>query len=160
MCYGIKLFAGFVQLPAQFPDVAGEGHKSTYFGEADYGLAINSESKNIGAAKTFVSWMTLNKTGQQNVANALDLLPALKGTAPDWSNIKLVDDAVQRPAIEKLITESGETSESRQWQTTEKSLDAIVVAIQQVLDPSVNKSIKSIADDQQASSEASKVGTK
>jgi ABC-type glycerol-3-phosphate transport system substrate-binding protein len=150
----------FVQLPAQFPDVAGEGHKSTYFGEADYGLAINSESKNIGAAKTFVSWMTMNKTGQQNVANALDLLPALKGTTPDWSNITLVDEAVQRPAIETLIKESGETTESRQWQTTQKSLDAIVVAIQQVLDPSVNKSIKSIADDQQASSEASKVGAK
>lgn len=150
----------FVQLPAQFPDVAGEGHKSTYFGEADYGLAINSESKNIGAAKTFVAWMTLNKTGQQNVANALDLLPALKGTTPDWSNIKLVNDAVQRPAIETLIKDSAETTESRQWQTTEKTLDAIVVAIQQVLDPSVNKSIKQIVDDQQAASVASKVGAK
>jgi ABC-type glycerol-3-phosphate transport system substrate-binding protein len=150
----------FVQLPAQFPDVAGKGNKSTYFGEADYGLAINSGSKNIGAAKTFVSWMTLKKNGQQNVANALDLLPTLKGVAPAWSSIKLVDDAVQRPAIETLIKQSADTTESRQWQTTEKSLDAIVVAIQQVLDPSVNKSIQSIADDQQASSVASKVGTK
>ncbi|MDR6972585.1 extracellular solute-binding protein [Leifsonia shinshuensis] len=150
----------FVQLPAQFPDVAGEGHKSTYFGEADYGLAINSGSKNIGPAKTFVAWMTLKKDGQQNVANALDLLPALKGTTPEWSSIKLVDDSVQRPAIETLIKDSADTTESRQWQTTEKSLDAIVVAIQQVLDPSVDKSIKSIADDQQAASVASKVGTK
>ena len=104
--------------------------------------------------------MTLKKTGQQNVANALDLLPALKGTSPEWSNIKLVDDSVQRPAIETLIKDSGDTTESLQWQTTEKSLDAIVVAIQQVLDPSVNKSIKDIADDQQAASVASKVGTK
>ena len=67
---------------------------------------------------------------------------------------------MQRPAIETLIKDSGDTTESRQWQTTEKSLDAIVVAIQQVLDPSVNKSIKDIADDQQAASVASKVGTK
>jgi hypothetical protein len=140
--------------------VAGKGNKSTYFGEADYGLAINSGSKNIGPAKTFVSWMTMKKDGQQNVANALDLLPALKGVTPDWSNIKLVDDSVQRPAIETLIKDSANTTESRQWQTTEKSLDAIVVAIQQVLDPSVNKSLQSIADDQQASSVASKVGTK
>jgi raffinose/stachyose/melibiose transport system substrate-binding protein len=150
----------FVQLPAQFPDVAGDGHPSTYFGEADYGLAINADSKNIGASKTFVSWLALKQAGQQNVANALDLLPALKGVAPDWSSIKLVDDSVQRPAIEALIKQSGDTTQSRQWQTTEKSLDAIVIAIQQVLDPSVNKSIQSIADDQQASSEASKVGTK
>ncbi|MFF1632577.1 ABC transporter substrate-binding protein [Leifsonia sp. NPDC058248] len=150
----------FVQLPAQFPDVAGAGNKSTYFGEADYGLAINSGSKNIGPAKTFVAWMTLNDKGQQNVANALDLLPTLKGVAPDWSSIKLVDDSVQRPAIEALIKDSADTTETRQWQTTEKSLDAIVVAIQQVLDPSVNKSLQSIADDQQAASVASTVGTK
>ena len=90
----------------------------------------------------------------------LDLLPALKGTTPDWKSITLVNDAVQRPAIEKLIQESADTTESRQWQTTEKSLDAIVVAIQQVLDPSVNKSIQAIADDQQAASVASKVGVK
>jgi raffinose/stachyose/melibiose transport system substrate-binding protein len=150
----------FVQLPAQFPDVAGAGNKSTYFGEADYGLAINSGSKNIGAAKTFVAWMTLNEKGQQNVANALDLLPTLKGVAPDWSAIKLVDASVQRPAIETLVKDSANTTESRQWQTTEKTLNAIVVAIQQVLDPSVNKSIQSIADDQQAASVASTVGTK
>jgi ABC-type glycerol-3-phosphate transport system substrate-binding protein len=150
----------FVQLPAQFPDVAGAGNKSTYFGEADYGLAINSGSKNVGAAKTFVAWMTLNEKGQQNVANALDLLPTLKGVAPDWSAIKLVDASVQRPAIETLVKDSANTTESRQWQTTEKTLNAIVVAIQQVLDPSVNKSIQSIADDQQAASVASTVGTK
>ncbi len=150
----------FVQLPAQFPDVAGKGNKSTYFGEADYGLAINAGSKNIGASKTFVKWMTLNSTGQQNVANAIDLLPALKGITPQWSSISLVDESVQRPAIETLLKNSGNATESRQWQTTEKSLDAIVVAIQQVLDPSVNKSIQSIADDQQASSVASTVGTK
>jgi ABC-type glycerol-3-phosphate transport system substrate-binding protein len=150
----------FVQLPAAFPDVAGAGHGSPYFGEADYGIAINSESKNVGAAKTFVSWMTLKKTGQQNVANAIDLLPALKGVSPDWNSIKLVDQATQRPAIEKLIKDSGDTSESRQWQATEKSLDAIVVATQQVLDPSVKKSIRDIANAQQASSVASKVGAK
>ncbi|PYY47519.1 ABC transporter substrate-binding protein [Curtobacterium sp. MCBD17_023] len=150
----------FVQLPAAFPDVAGKGNGSAYFSEADYGIAINSASEHIGAAKTFVSWMTLHKQGQQNVANAIDLLPAVKGVSPDWDSIQLVDESVQRPAIEKLIEDSSEASESRQWQATEKSLDAIVVATQQVLDPSVDKSIQDIADDQQAASVASKVGTK
>ena len=150
----------FVQLPAAFPDVAGAGNGSPYFGEADYGLAINSGSNHIGAAKTFVSWLTLNKDGQQNIANAIDLLPARKGVSPDWDSVTLVDQSVQRPAIEKLIKDSGETTGSRQWQATEKSLDAIVVAMQQVLDPSVHKTLKSIADDQQASSTVSKAGQK
>lgn len=148
----------FIQLPAAFPDVAGDGNGSAYFGEVDYGLAINSESKNIAASKTFVSWMTMSETGQQNVANALDLLPALQGVTPDWSSISLVDDTVQRPAIEKLIAESASTTQSRQYQTSEKTLDAIVIAIQQVLDPTVDKSIDDIASEMQDSSEATDIG--
>ncbi|MGC5170170.1 ABC transporter substrate-binding protein [Microbacterium sp. DT81.1] len=148
----------FVQLPAEFPDVAGKGNGSIPFGEGDYGLAINSESPNIGAAKTFVQWMTMSDTGQQNVANAIDLLPALEGVSPDWSAISLVDDDVQRPAIEELIASSASSTQSRQWQTTETTLDAIVIAIQQVLDPTVDKSIEDIAAEMQATAEPSSVG--
>lgn len=150
----------FTQIPSAFPDVAGKGNPPVYFGEADYGLSINSDSKNVGAAKTFVRWLTLTKSGQQNVANALDALPALKGVQPNWADIKLVDQSVQQPAIEKLITESASTTQTRQYAMTEKSLDAIVVAMQQVLDPTVNKPLTQIAADQQASSEPSTVGTK
>lgn len=150
----------FTQIPSAFPDVAGKGNGSAYFGEVDYGLSINSDSENIAASKTFVRWMTMTKTGQQNVANALDLLPSLKGVQPDWSSIKLVDQTVQQPAIEKLITASGSTTQTRQYQTTEKSLDGIVVAIQQILDPTVNKPISQIASDLQSASEPSTVGTK
>jgi len=149
----------FVQLPAEFPDVAGKGNGSEPFGEVDYGLAINADSKNIGPAKTFLNWMTMQKAGQQNVANAIDLLPALQGVAPDWSAISLVDDSLQRPAIEKLIEASTQTTQSRQWQTTSTTLDAIVVATQQILDPTINLSIDEIAAQLQASSEASTVGT-
>lgn len=155
---GVSSPTCFIQLPAAFPDVAGKGNGSAYFGEADYGLAINADSPNIGASKTFVSWMTMSEKGQQNVANALDLLPALQGITPDWGSITLVDNDVQRPAIEKLIGESAATTQSRQYQTTEATLDAIVVAIQQVLDPTVDKSIDDIAAELQGSAEASTVG--
>lgn len=150
----------FVQLPVEFPDVAGHGNGSAYFGEADYGLAINADSKNIGASKTFVTWMTMSKTGQQNVANALDLLPSLGGVSPSWDAISLVDEATQKPAIEKLIAASNETTQSRQWQTTQDTLDAIVLAIQQVLDPTITMSIDDIAAQLQKSSVASTVGVK
>ncbi|KQQ22049.1 hypothetical protein ASF48_02130 [Rathayibacter sp. Leaf299] len=148
----------FVQLPAPFPDVAGKGNGSAYFGEADYGLAINGDSPNIAAAKTFVAWMTMSENGQQNVANALDLLPALQGIEPDWSQVSLVDEAVQRPAIEELLAASTATEQSRQWQTTETTLDAVVIAIQQVLDPTLDRTIEQIAADVQAGSEASSIG--
>lgn len=155
---GVSSPTCFTQLPAAFPDVAGEGNGTAYFGEADYGLAINADSPNIGAAKTFVSWMTMSENGQQNVANALDLLPALQGVSPDWSQITLVNSDVQRPAIEKLIAESASADQSRQWQTTETTLDAIVLAIQQILDPTIDKSIDEIAAEMQSGSEASDIG--
>lgn len=148
----------FVQLPMEFPDVAQKGNGSMPFGEVDYGLAINADSPNIAAAKTFVRWMTMSEAGQQNVANAIDLLPALRGVAPSWSDINLVDQAQQQPAIEELIAASTASTQSRQWQTTATTLDAIVVAIQQILDPSINMSIEDIAAQLQASSEPSSVG--
>lgn len=157
---GVSAPECFVQMPAEFPDVAGKGNGSVPFGEVDYGLAINADSPNIGAAKTFVRWMTMSEAGQQNVANAIDLLPALQGISPDWSAISLVDDEAQRPAIEQLISDSTSTKQSRQWQTTSTTLDAIVVAIQQVLDPSNDMSIEEIAAQQQETSEASDVGVK
>lgn len=149
----------FVQLPAEFPDVAGQGNGSEYFGEVDYGLAINADSPNIGAAKTFVRWLTMTEAGQQNVANAIDLLPALQGVAPDWENVDLVDPAVQQPAIEQLMTDSAAAEQTRQWQTSTDTLDAIVVGIQQVLDPSGGASIQEIADGMQATAVPSTVGT-
>jgi ABC-type glycerol-3-phosphate transport system substrate-binding protein len=148
----------FVQMPMLFPDVAGKGNGSVPFGEVDYGLAINADSENIAAAKTFVRWMTMSETGQQNVVNALDLLPALQGVTPKWADITLVDEDVQLPAIEQLIADSTATTQSRQWQTTTATLDAMVVAVQQVLDPTVTTSIEDIAAAFQASSEASAVG--
>lgn len=157
---GVKDPTSFVQLSTDFPDVAGKGNGSVPFGEVDYGLAINADSPNVAAAKTFVTWMTMTKTGQQNVANALDLLPALKGVAPAWSSITLVDNATQQPAIEKLIDESTSTKQTRQWQTSSDSLNAIVVAIQQVLDPSSGKTVQQAADGLQASAKASTVGVK
>jgi raffinose/stachyose/melibiose transport system substrate-binding protein len=155
---GVSNPTPFVQLPLQFPDVAGKGNGSAVFGEADYGLAINKDSKNVGAAQTFVAWMTLSKNGQQNVANAIDLIPAVKGVEPDWNSVKLVDPARQQPAIAKLLETSLATTQTRQWQTTETSLKAIVVAVQQVLDPSIKKPIEAIAQELQDNSEASSVG--
>jgi ABC-type glycerol-3-phosphate transport system substrate-binding protein len=148
----------FVQLPLLFPDVAQKGNGSAVFGEADYGLAINADSPNIGPAKTFIRWMTMTKAGQQKVVNAIDLIPGLKGSEPDWSSITLVDQNLQEPAIADLLADSTATTQTRQWQTTEVTLKAIVVAVQELLDPSVNKTIPAILETLQATAVASDVG--
>lgn len=103
----------FPILPMQFPDVAGNGNTSEMFGDADYGLAVASKSKNRAAAETFVSWMATSKTGQQVVANRLDTTPVLKGVAPDFSSIKFVDPAVQSGPVNAYLAKTSTVDEPR-----------------------------------------------
>lgn len=93
----------FTAVAVPFPDVAGKGNPSSLYGDADYGLAINSKSKVQAAAATFVTWLTTSEEGQQVIANALVDIPSLNGVTPDWGSIELVNPDVQRPALEELM---------------------------------------------------------
>ncbi|MEV4071925.1 ABC transporter substrate-binding protein [Nonomuraea fuscirosea] len=103
----------FTQLPIPFPDVAGTGNVGALYGDADFGLAVNKRSKSIAAATTFVTWLGTSQEGQQAVADILNDIPALTTAQPNWDAVKLVNPEVQRPALEKLITDAGKSSEPR-----------------------------------------------
>lgn len=103
----------FTALPIAFPDVAGTGHTGALFGDSDYGIAVNAKSANQAAATKFAVWLGTSKSGQQQVANALDDIASLKGIQPDWPNTGLVNSAVQQPALSKLITNAVASSEPR-----------------------------------------------
>ncbi len=122
---GAKPF-NMVSIP--FPDVAGKGNPSQMYGDSDYGLSVNAKSKNQAAAKTFVTWLTTSKQGQQLVANVLNDIPALKGIQPEWDSIKLVNQADQQPNLQELITTTGKVSEPRLSLVSSKLQEAIGVA--------------------------------
>jgi maltose-binding protein MalE len=103
----------FTQVPIPLPDMSGSGNVGQMNGDADFGLAVNAKSKNIAAATTFVTWLTATTQGQQLVADILNNIPALKGVYPNWSNIKLVNPAVQKPALEATIAAAGKSNEPR-----------------------------------------------
>jgi raffinose/stachyose/melibiose transport system substrate-binding protein len=103
----------FTMVAIPFPDVAGTGNVGALYGDADFGLAVNTRSKSIAAATTFATWLATSKEGQQQVANILNDIPALTAAQPDWSSVKLVNPSVQQPALEKLITDAGKSSEPR-----------------------------------------------
>lgn len=103
----------FTQLPIAFPDVAGTGNVGSLYGDADFGLAVSKKSKSIAAATTFATWLGTSQAGQQAVANILNDIPALTSAQPDWASIKLVNPAAQQPALEKLISDAGKSSEPR-----------------------------------------------
>ena len=130
---GVSNPTPFTMLPMTSPDFAGKGNVPQFVGEADYGLAINADSKNVNAAKTFVTWLSATKQGQQIVANAIDLVPALGGIQADWKNLGLVSPDIQIPAFQKLFSQAAATTEARNLYISAETGNAQVIAIQQLL---------------------------
>jgi raffinose/stachyose/melibiose transport system substrate-binding protein len=102
----------FTALPMSFPDVAGKGNSGTLFGSADYGLAVNKNSKHKEAAEDFTTWMALSKSGQQFVADELADTPSLKGIQPSTDG--LVTPSAQTSIVKSLTAETQAATEPRQ----------------------------------------------
>ena len=125
---GVASPKNFTALPIAFPDVAGTGHTGALYGDSDYGLAVNAKSSHQAAATTFAVWLGTSTAGQEQVANALDDIAALKGVEPNWSNVSLVNSSTQQAALSKLITNAVASSEPRLGTVTPNLQLAIGVA--------------------------------
>ena len=125
---GVASPKNFTALPIAFPDVAGTGHTGALYGDSDYGLAVNARSSHQAAATTFAVWLGTSTAGQEQVANALDDIAALKGIEPNWSNVSLVNSSTQQAALSKLITNAVASSEPRLGTVTPNLQLAIGVA--------------------------------
>jgi ABC-type glycerol-3-phosphate transport system substrate-binding protein len=113
-----------------FPTVA--GHPSAMYGDADYGLAVATASKNRGAADTFVKWLTTSKAGQQLVANSLEDIPSLKGVNPNFAKAKVVDPATQETPIRNLIKQVATVTQPREALLSADVQNDILAAAQSV----------------------------
>jgi raffinose/stachyose/melibiose transport system substrate-binding protein len=98
------------------------------FGDADYGLAVNSKASHQAAATTFATWLTTSTAGQQVVANLLNDIPSLDGIQPDWSTVTLVNGSVQEPNLQRLIRSTSVRSEPRLSTVSANLQQAIGVA--------------------------------
>jgi len=95
--------APFTMIPINFPDIAGTGNTGSMFGDLDYSTAVSATSKNIKAATTFAVWLGTSQTGQQIIADSLNVIPSLKSATPDWDNVKLVNPEKQNEAVKAYI---------------------------------------------------------
>jgi raffinose/stachyose/melibiose transport system substrate-binding protein len=129
---GVSNPTPFVQLAVPFPAVGGSTPE--LFGELDYGLAVNARSSNVAPATTFALWLTATEQGSQVVANAIDLIPGLKGVEPEWDQLALVDPDVQIPSIQNLYAEAAEITETRNALTTPALTQALETAVVSVLE--------------------------
>lgn len=96
----------FTMIPINFPDIAGTGNTGSMFGDLDYATAVYAKSNNIKAATTFAVWLGTSKSGQQIIADSLNVIPSLKSATPDWDNVKLVNPEKQNDPIRKYIENS------------------------------------------------------
>ena len=103
----------FTILPIPFPTVSG-GQAGELFGDSGGGLAVNAKSAKKDAASTFALWLATSPKGQQTIANLLTNTPSLGGTVPDFTAIKLVDEADQEPALKTLLVKAEKVVEPRQ----------------------------------------------
>lgn len=125
---GVANAKPFAMVTIPFPDVAGAGNPAPLFGDADYGLAVNTKSKSPRAAETFVTWLGTNTDAQQVVSNAMNDISALTSISPQWSKIQLVNAARQKPALQALIKQAGSTTEPRLGLVNAKLGQALGVA--------------------------------
>jgi raffinose/stachyose/melibiose transport system substrate-binding protein len=110
---GVSGAKPFPIVPIQFPDVAQAGNVGEMFGDADYGLAVSTKSKNKAAATTFATWLATSKAGQQAVADQLNDVPAVKGIEPNFDQIKFVDPALQEAPVKELLAKVGTVTQPR-----------------------------------------------
>ncbi|AYG04132.1 ABC transporter substrate-binding protein [Gryllotalpicola protaetiae] len=125
---GVANAKPFNMISIPFPDVAGNGNPPSMYGDSDYGLAVNAKSNNQAAAKTFVTWITTSKAGQQVVGNVLTDIPSLNGVQPDWSNVELVDQGSQQSNLQNLIKTTTTVKEPRLSLVSSQLQQAIGVA--------------------------------
>jgi len=119
-------------VPVKFPDVSGGGNPPALFADPDVGNSVNAKSKNRNAAITFALWQGATKEGAQAVANEVDEFPNLKGIGPQWDKIKLVNQAVQQPLLEKQTAELSAATEIRSLGLANTVNQAIIDAAQGV----------------------------
>lgn len=103
----------FTMVPVPFPDFTNEGTPGALFSDVDSAIAVNKKSDSINAATTFAMWLATSESGQQDIANRLELIPD-SAVLPDFSSIALVSPEAQQAGLEDIaqLTE-GATAEAR-----------------------------------------------
>lgn len=131
---GVAEATPFTLLPVPFPDLTNKGNPGVLFSDVDTAIAINRKSDSISAATTFVTWLSTSETGQQEIANRLELSPD-SGKLPDLSQVRLVNPDVQQPALKALADAAAKNSvEGRYRFLAPKTTQAIVAASTGVLE--------------------------
>ncbi len=102
----------FTMIPINFPDIAGTGNVGSMFCDIDYATAVSTSASNQEAAKEFALWLGTSQSGQQIIADSLNVVPVLKTATPNWDNIKLVNPEAQNEAVQEYLANAVDQPEN------------------------------------------------
>ncbi len=100
-------------LPLDFPIAVDGGRHPYLYGDTGGGLAVNSKSAHMDAAKRFATFMGTSGAGQGIVASMMTNIPSLRSVVPDYSGVQLVDATAQVPALKDMLAKCTAVSEAR-----------------------------------------------
>lgn len=119
----------FTLIPINFPDIAGTGHTGSMFGDLDYSTAVSAKSSNIKAATTFAVWLGTSQSGQQIIADSLNVVPSLKSATPDWDNVKLVNPDKQNEAIKAYLENAMNSGDNPRFASINADMNQVLMDV-------------------------------
>ena len=119
----------FTMIPINFPDIAGTGNVGSMFCDIDYATAVPATAANQDASVKFAVWLGTSETGQQIIADSLNVVPVLKTAVPNWDNIELVNPEAQNEAVQEYLANAVDQPENARFGNISADLNSAMMDV-------------------------------
>ena len=119
----------FTMIPINFPDIAGTGNVGSMFCDIDYAIAVPQAAANQEASTQFALWLGTSESGQQVIADSLNVVPVLKSAVPNWDNIELVNPEAQNEAVQTYLANAVDQPENARFGLISADLNSAMMDV-------------------------------
>ncbi len=119
----------FTMIPINFPDIAGTGNTGSMFCDIDYAIAVPASAPNQEASIDFALWLGTSESGQQIIADSLNVVPVLKTASPNWDNIELVNPEAQNEAVQEYLANAIDQPENARFGNISADLNSAMMDV-------------------------------
>ena len=119
----------FTMIPINFPDIAGTGNTGCMFCDIDYAIAVPASAPNQEASIDFALWLGTSESGQQIIADSLNVVPVLKTASPNWDNIELVNPEAQNEAVQEYLANAIDQPENARFGNISADLNSAMMDV-------------------------------
>ena len=99
------------------------------FCDIDYAIAVPQTAENQDACVKFALWLGTSESGQQIIADSLNVVPVLKTAAPNWDNIELVNPEAQNDAVQEYLANAMDQPENARFGQISADLNSAMMDV-------------------------------